>query len=275
MDIDPQVLRAAPMSELLHRPKSDAAHCLTEELFNLTMAFEEAGSEPRKRRRKRDAEEKLKATISALVRDLLKASTNAASEGFCYRPERSPDFTATLATFRQYEAVRDTLLHEGLIERVPGIRFGQEFDGEYASGVTGKLAGRSPRLRATKKLLTRAEDHGVSPQALEDHFERSYDTEYPMLLRKNLKRIYGRNAFGRHKTPVRFPRHRIPTRLRRRSTRTTASLRHRHIIHQFCPDSLPSSVRTKLAPASWLGVGGCTSAERTTFRSGTHPTGGL
>jgi hypothetical protein len=182
---DAAALRAAPMAELMHRPTSGAALRLTEDLLGITLGSEEAATGSRKRRRSKHASDSLKATISSLLHDLLKAAPNVGSDGYCFRPERSPDFTGTLAPFRQYGAVRDAWLREGLMERVPGIRHGLEFDGDYVGG--GKAVGRAPRLRATDKLLAVAAGHGITPETLKDNFERSHDTDYPVVLRRTLE----------------------------------------------------------------------------------------
>jgi hypothetical protein len=198
---DPSVLRAAPMAELLHRPISEEAQSLTETLLGITL-----GSEgPRQRKRPTKIMENLRATIAALVRDLLSAAACTASEGFCFRPEGSPDFTGTLATARQYETVRDTWIKEGLIERVSGARHGLEFDGAYAR-VTGRLAGWAPRLRATPTLLTIAAGHGITPETLGDHFERSFDLSYPVFLRRKVEGTSSHGPKAGGKGAVRFPR---------------------------------------------------------------------
>jgi hypothetical protein len=91
------------MANLLHCPVSIAAHRLTEDLLEITLAGEATHLGLRQRQRNQSATESLKATIAALAHDLLKAASHAASQGYCFRPERSPNFTRTLAAFRQYQ----------------------------------------------------------------------------------------------------------------------------------------------------------------------------
>ncbi|EYD76049.1 hypothetical protein Rumeso_02356 [Rubellimicrobium mesophilum DSM 19309] len=178
---------------------------MTKVLVELTLANEESVPGSRERRRTAKAMASLRATIAALTRDLLMARTKDASEGWCFRPESSPYFTETQATLPQYRAVKAVWPRLGLMERLKGIRHGHEFDGAYVSG-SGKVMGRAPRLRATTKLLALAADHGITPENLREHYERSHDATYPVILRRNLEGPEGRRGGRKIKEAVKFPR---------------------------------------------------------------------
>jgi hypothetical protein len=173
-------LLVAAMAPLLHRPISEVAQRLTDDLLALTVERESANLS-RQRRRAETALETLRDTIGALTRDLLKASASSWSQGWCYRPARNTDFTGTQAKARQYAAVCDVWIAEGLMDYVPGIRHGQGYDGDYINP-KGKLSGRAPRLRATPRLLAIAEAQGVTPENLRDHYKASHGRTYPVTL---------------------------------------------------------------------------------------------
>lgn len=179
----PIALMLAAMAPLLHRPVSEAAHRLTDDLYTLTVGWEEA-HHPRVRKRRLDDQESLRSTIAAVTRDLLKASRSTRSEGWCYRPARNTDFTGTQAAARQYAAVRKAWEAEGLLDYVEGIRHGLEWDGEVINP-GGKLSGRAPRLRATPRLLAMAEAHGITPENLKGHYKASHDRTYPVTLERS------------------------------------------------------------------------------------------
>jgi hypothetical protein len=129
----------------------------------------------------------LRATIAALTYDLIEAAADREAHGFCFLPERSTDFTRTLAAQRQYQSVRKTWAQLGLIEWMPGVRHGLEFDGVYVAG-TGKAHGKAPRLRALGPLLTIAASYGISPENIGHHFERHHALSFPVILSRDTAR---------------------------------------------------------------------------------------
>jgi hypothetical protein len=169
-------LRAAPMAELLHISSTPAASSLVDHLAGITL-----GRETRERERSAESTKSFKETIGALARDLLFAAAFARSGGYCFRPERSPAFTNTVAAYRQYLPVRDAWRSEGLLEWLPGIRHGNKFEETFVA-FSGKAVGRSPRLRATAKLLAIAGSHGITPENVAEHFERRHDLGSPVAL---------------------------------------------------------------------------------------------
>ena len=112
------------------------------------------------------------------VADLVKSSGNEASAGFCFRSMNRGEFSGTLASSRQIEAVVDTWKALGFIEEIKGFRDEDDFDGEPMAG-----KGWATRFRATTKLIAIASDAGITPSELGDHYRAETGSDYPIELR--------------------------------------------------------------------------------------------
>ncbi len=180
-EFEPEELRAAKMAPLVMLPFSDEAHTAVDALLDQTVSFQREQGR-RKRGLKAGVALSLKATIAALIGDLLEATLNTESNGYCWRLGDRTKFKVTLATSRHYETLKKEWPLMGLMDVVDGFRGSDDWDGEiYHPNTPNKRW--ATRLRATSVLLSKLEDFGISPAMLSLHFRTEQKKSQPISLR--------------------------------------------------------------------------------------------
>ena len=180
-----EALRNARMADLLYRPISDVAFAAIEHIRSLTVTVE-AQEKLRDRKRTAQALENFEATMGALLADLLLASTNENSQGYCYRSSNRDKFKATVAESRPYEALKKIWVNMGLIDVVPGFRGTDDFDGESYHPDTPSF-NWATRLRATDALLDILKGFEMSADNISQHFKKDHSKTSPIVLRAKKK----------------------------------------------------------------------------------------
>ncbi len=169
------------MAPLVMLPFSEEAHKAVDAILHQTVSFQR-GQGRRKRGLKAEVALSLKATIAALIGDLLEATLNTESNGYCWRLGDRTKFKGTLATSRHYETLKKEWPLMGLMDVADGFRGSDEWDGEiYHPNTPNKRW--ATRLRATPLLLTKLEEFGISPATLSLHFRTEFKKSQPISLR--------------------------------------------------------------------------------------------
>lgn len=177
-----EVLEEASLARFNHQPVSEEARKLVSDLMSTVLEVEGIKA-TRSRTRSPLAVNNLRHTIGAMIYDLLRASRNGGAWGFCYRPESTLSFTTTCATYRQYRAVRQQWKDLDLLDHARITKSDVEMNApRFAAPGVGLR--HVPRLRATPKLLGIAKEHGVTPEALDDHFKPAHRASSPVALNK-------------------------------------------------------------------------------------------
>ena len=179
-------LRSAPMATLLMAPVSKKAIDLEDRLLK-DFVEAEGRLKPRGRARRATAVQSLKMTISAFVADLVLHSAHEPSNGHCYRSLNREAFSETVATYTQFEHLTFIWKALGLIEVTGGFQGTEDFDGEMIRG-----RGWATRFKATPALLAIAEEFGITPSAIGEHYSAELGHSYPIELRAKKKSQQGR-----------------------------------------------------------------------------------
>lgn len=179
-------LRSAPMATLLMVPFSKQAVDLENRLLK-DFVEAEGTQKPRNRGRRATAIQSLKKTISAFFADLVLHSAHESSNGHCYRSFNREAFSETVATYTQFEHLTPIWKALGLIEVAGGFQGTEDFDGEMIRG-----RGWATRFKATSALLAIAEEFGITPSAIGDHYAAELGRSYPIELRAKKKSQQGR-----------------------------------------------------------------------------------
>lgn len=187
-DFTPEELRAAKMATLMMTPYSNEASAAVDALFDQTVAFQKTQG-TRNRAPNAHNAQTMKATIGALIGDLLEASLNVDSGGYCYRASHKDKIKDTLATSRHYEKLKLDWSEMGLMEVVNGFQGTDDFDGKIYRP-TSPHKRPATRLRATPLLLKQLADFGITPQSVAQHFRSEQKQSDPVVLKApNIKGI--------------------------------------------------------------------------------------
>jgi hypothetical protein len=159
-----KALRNAEYASLTRRAVTANSHALIDEVYQQVAEYEIQNG-----LRKRKRVDKAQAFIDALegfLGDLLEAlGQKERTEGWVYRAVTPRSFTNDRVSFRDFEALRKSLVPLALVEEVPAIQFW----GDFGSGPF--VAKRfSTRFRATEQLEELATAHGVSALHVGKHF---------------------------------------------------------------------------------------------------------
>jgi hypothetical protein len=193
---DPTVHKARQLDDARYaalecRAYSDEARALVRYVTNRVTAHElAAATRTNKRKKKQTA---LSSTIERLLADLLAAQGSGKANGYVYRPMRPESFSEGDVSYRVFKALADALVDLGLLERHKGFRSLQEsFDRQKLP-----IIQKATRFRATQKLLSLCEQHGVRAADFHQHFLIPLP-EHPLQLRAASKRSkYGDKIRGR------------------------------------------------------------------------------
>jgi hypothetical protein len=148
-----------------------------------------AEKEHRKNQRRGDRKQIFNRAAGAVAADLLKAAV-ADPKRWSWRLLTTATFTGGLVSYTDFTRVLAAAEPGHLLEKRPGHYARYDFgDG----GLAG--AGRATRFRALPGLFSLAGDHGLTPETLEDHFER----KLPPLPRKPLVLRASSIRSGQHK----------------------------------------------------------------------------
>ncbi|MGR3373711.1 hypothetical protein [Pseudooceanicola nanhaiensis] len=185
-DKDAPALRMAEHADLLCWAASPTAMAVVSDLFEEHIRWQ-FDHKLRSRNPKGPAADGIKATIAALLGDLLAAALNHDAEGFCYRSSDRTGFKATRAESRAYEAVKSSWQALGHIEVVDGFRGSDIWDDGHRYYPGNPSSRWASRLRATPFLLRRLEGQGISPLTTGEHFRRDLDLSMPVVLKASKK----------------------------------------------------------------------------------------
>jgi len=169
------------MATLMMLPYTAEADTAVNALFDQTVAFQKAQS-TRRRGLRAETAMTLKATIGALLGDLLEATLNTESSGYCYRGSDKTKLKETLASSRHYEKLKSDWPQMGLLDVVNGFQGTDDFDGEIYRP-TSKHKRPATRLRATPLLLKQLEGYGITPQSVSQHFRSEQSPSDPVVLK--------------------------------------------------------------------------------------------
>jgi hypothetical protein len=100
----------------------------------------------------------------AFIADLLIAAANKRSEGWLKCSLNKSEYTGQYVKWTTFDSLRKAWLEAGLVEHKPG------YPGMLAFGNPGPARGKLTRYRATPKLLGIAEEHGITPANVLEHF---------------------------------------------------------------------------------------------------------
>src|SRR5262249_21485902 len=115
--------------------------------------------------------------LERLIGDLLRARAEPGSTGRIYRAMRPENFTDDVVGFRNFKAAVDALAGLKLLDLIPGkSRYIAVFGAKYTT------PGLAARLRATRKLIRRANDAGVALSDIDQHF-RLEPPRHPLVLK--------------------------------------------------------------------------------------------
>ncbi len=169
------------MASLVMLPFSEDAHSVVEAILRQTISFQRKQGR-RERGLTASSARSLKATIAALLGDLLDAALNTEANGYCWRESDKGKFKNTLATSRHYETLKEEWHLMGLMDVVPGFRGSSDWDGvKYYPDMPHKRW--ATRLRATPLLLNVLAEHGITPQTVTLHFRQDLKKSKPLTLR--------------------------------------------------------------------------------------------
>jgi len=125
-----------------------------------------AAAECRKNQRRSSRRQTFNRAAGAVAADLLKAAV-IDPERWSWRLLTTASFTGGLVSYTDFRSVLAAAEPGHLLEKRPGHYARYDFgDG----GIAG--AGRATRFRALPSLFSLAAEYGLTPETLEDHFER-------------------------------------------------------------------------------------------------------
>lgn len=101
----------------------------------------------------------------AFVADLLIAAKNKRSEGWLRCSLDKTAYSGQYVKWTTFDSLRKAWLEAALIEDKPG------YPGMLAFGNPGPTIGKQTRYRATPKLLGIAQEHGITPANVLEHFK--------------------------------------------------------------------------------------------------------
>jgi hypothetical protein len=166
-----KALRNADYASLTRHAATDDSRALVDDVLHM---ITEAETRKRQRVSRADA---FKQAVEGFLRDLLAAT----GEGWVSRPTGRSHFTDAVVSYRDFTAVRRSLLELGLLEEVPGV---QGF---------GKPA---TRFKATPVLEQLATQHGILPSEADRHFILPLP-EHPLRLKGTSTWVRGHKKDGR------------------------------------------------------------------------------
>lgn len=167
------ILRDAAYAALTCRAITDNGRELVSALYELIVAHEMAsGTRKNARLTKVDA---YKRAVEGFLGDLMLAQVRQKGDGWVYRSVRKEEFTGGAVSYRNFNAMRMSLIGERFIDHIPGFQPRKK----AANDGGGYLAIKSwaPRFRATETLLEFAKKHGVAPSEAHLHFIAALPTE--------------------------------------------------------------------------------------------------
>ena len=108
--------------------------------------------------------------VGAFAADLLAAATERnRSEGWVRCSHNKSDYTGQYVSWAMFNGVRKAWLEAKLIDHKPG------YPGMLAFGSPGPMSGKLTRYRATPTLLEIAEEHGITPANVLEHFSLAFE----------------------------------------------------------------------------------------------------
>jgi hypothetical protein len=108
--------------------------------------------------------------VGAFIADLLAAFADRnRSEGWIRCSHNKSDYTGKDITWAMFNGVRKAWMEAGLVEHKPG------YPGMLAFGSPGPMSGKLTRYRATPTLLEIAEEHGITPANVLEHFSLEFE----------------------------------------------------------------------------------------------------
>jgi hypothetical protein len=187
--IDWSSTETARLMGLDYTPRTSTAVGFCEALGNTLAGLETH----RKNQRRGDRKKTFNETAGAFVADLLKAAQTAPGR-WSYRVLTTASFTDALVSYTDFRSVLRAAEAGQLIEKQPGHYRRFDFGGGAIAGT-----GRATRFRARPELLTFATSCGLTPENVEEHFERRLPKlpPRPLVLRGSSTRMRHRKFKGR------------------------------------------------------------------------------
>jgi hypothetical protein len=170
-DARAEALRNAEYASLTRRAATDDSRALVADVVRMVI---EAETRKRQRVGKADA---FKQAVEGFLGDLLAAT----GEGWISRATGRSHFTDAVVSYRDFTAVRQSLLKLGLLQEVPGV---QGF---------GKPA---TRFKATPLLEQLAAQYGIQPSEADRHFILPLP-EHPLRLKGKSTWVWGQKIDGK------------------------------------------------------------------------------
>ncbi|MDW4548398.1 hypothetical protein R5H32_03430 [Defluviimonas sp. D31] len=159
-------LNKAKMAEFLYVPKTDEAKRFTEALTRLTIEHE-VKAKPRSRQRRADDLRAFTGAVGAFAADLLRNAGNSEAAGFMYRSSDREALGDTLVSSRSFDLLVAFWPVMGLIQASGYIQAREVWEGEPID--VGHYV-KARRFRALPSLLSLAEECGLTPDTIQDHF---------------------------------------------------------------------------------------------------------
>ena len=187
-------LDRAVFATLGSRATSEEARALVNEVLARVVAWEQkSGKRTNKRGKTR---ERLRDAVEAFTGDLLRARGEPLNHGWVYRSRQAKSFSGERVGYRQFIAVTKALQELNLLEYRPPWRQLTDFGGGKVPYIS-----KAPRFRAARRLVKLAEQGGVKPEKVDDHFLEDLPKR-PVALRAASTWAYGSKYRGR---PLKVP----------------------------------------------------------------------
>jgi hypothetical protein len=173
-----RALADAVYADCASRSLSDEARLFVNSVINV---LEEHNT--RKHARSRAHAAKFALTVEGFLGDLMLARDRPAAAGWVFRPLYSAHFTGSGTSYAHFAAALAGLELIGLIERAPNF----QQDGAHRAHFNV-----APRFRATFKLNAMAQNAGIDPYALGNHFGPSLTERTAVKPKQKVSKRLGR-----------------------------------------------------------------------------------
>lgn len=192
------VLNKARMAQFIRVATSDDAKAFVADLAYLTMEHE-AEVEPRKRKRKAVDHRSFEKAVGAFSADLLYHSSNAEASGFMYRAANREALGETYVSSYHFDQLVSLWLSMGLMEATGFIRIKEEWEGQR---LETNAYNKARRFRALPSMIALAENYGLTPTTIEEHFRKNVSRLKLVTIRDERrdgrgKRSYPQNIKGK------------------------------------------------------------------------------
>jgi hypothetical protein len=148
------------------RARSGEAKKLVERLHAEILA-----TENRKRKRRQDDAERFYEAVERFVGELLRAKARQNGTGRFARAMSERYFSGDVVSYNNVLAIREALKELGYLDHEVGSpKFGPDFEGG-----TSQYSGEAAKFGATPKLLTLAEELGITCPQIGRHFRREHE----------------------------------------------------------------------------------------------------